>query len=387
MTDQVPDEESLLAFGYDSSEYKYDLSGHYRPQQPLHHPMTLPPSAPSHAVAMHSPSLIHHPHAQQQQQQSQQPFSYVPTIASTVPVHGGNTRSKMPRRRRTGSKRSLEEMILESTIPTNISTAGTGAPTTIRNGPQIGLLTGVTTSGGIMSPSLPAGGPTLPLTLPEPPLSTAVPINPNALQPDPQPRPKKKSKYSPEQDSIILRMKKEGKSWTEIAEAAKCGNSLAARNRYQVLIGQQGGGAVVWEAEDSLGLKSLLEEGERAKWDYIASELSRIRSKKVSAKSCQSKIKELFDQDPTFFGVVIGAPQLPPQGNYYIQNTPVTIPLTTPMMPYGFPPPPPQQQQQQQQQLSYTYAQHPPPPPQLPPPEMDLVNQLGSFPPEFMRRN
>lgn len=236
----------------------------------------------------------------------------------------------MPRRRRTGSKRSIEEVILESTVPTNIPPPQQSLH---RTGPAIGLLTGVATApGGLASPSAMGGaGPTLPLTLPEPPLSMAIPANPNALQSDPQPRPKKKSKYSAEQDQIILQLKKEGKSWSEIAEKAKCGNSLAARNRYQVLIGQQGGGAVVWEAEDAMGLKSLLEEGEKAKWDYIASELSRLRSKNITAHACQSKIKELFDADPSRFGVVIGANAMAPfgPGSYGAQPPP------TPMGSYG----------------------------------------------------
>lgn len=100
-------------------------------------------------------------------------------------------------------------------------------------------------------------------------------------------------------------MKKEGRPWTDISEAAKCGNSIAARNRYQVLIGQQGGGAVVWEADDTASLKNLLEEGEKAKWNYIANELSRVRNKKATPVACQKKIKELFDQNPALFGIIL----------------------------------------------------------------------------------
>jgi hypothetical protein len=144
------------------------------------------------------------------------------------------------------------------------------------------------------------------LTLTEPPLSTATPPNTSALQSDPQPRPKKKSKYTAEQDAIILKLKHEAKPWSEIAAAADCGNALAARNRYQVLIGQQGGGTVIWDSEDAHGLKMLLEEAERAKWEHVAAELSRARSKHFSAVECRNKIKQLFDQNPTNFGVIVG---------------------------------------------------------------------------------
>lgn len=105
-------------------------------------------------------------------------------------------------------------------------------------------------------------------------------------------------------------MKKEGRPWSDISEAAKCGNSIAARNRYQVLIGQQGGGAVVWDSEDTSALQRMLEDGEKAKWNFIANELSRVRSKKASRMACQRKIKELFDGNPAVFGIVLNAPQL-----------------------------------------------------------------------------
>lgn len=128
-------------------------------------------------------------------------------------------------------------------------------------------------------------------------------------------------------------MKKEGRPWTEICEAAKCGNSIAARNRYQVLIGQQGGGAVVWEAEDTASLKKMLEDGEKAKWNYIANELSRVRNKKATPLACQKKIKELFDHNPAFFGIILNSPMHPP---------PYGPPYSTPSsaIPGGIPGPP-----------------------------------------------
>lgn len=150
---------------------------------------------------------------------------------------------------------------------------------------------------------------TLPLTLATPPLATAPATNPHALRADPVPaRPKKKSKYSAAQDAVILRMKKEGRSWTEISEAARCGNSIAARNRYQVLIGQQGGAAVVWEEQDAATLKAWLDEGEKTKWAYIANELGRARNKRVTPVACWLKVRELFLNDPGSFGIVIGCP-------------------------------------------------------------------------------
>lgn len=252
--------------------------------------------------------------ASAEHQQPYTPFGFVPTMASRVPVHDGTTsttrsssKSGTSRRRRTGSKRSIEEMIMESSIPTatSMDPHASVSLSASRQGSQYALLSLPLTMGGIVSPSMiPATAPTLPLSIPEPPLATATPSNPNVMKSDLQPRPKKKSKYSAEQDAIILRMKKEGKPWSDICEAAKCGNSIAARNRYQVLIGQQGGGAVVWESQDTAALKALLEEGEKTKWNFIAHELTRIRNKKATAKACQGKIKELFDNNPSFFGIV-----------------------------------------------------------------------------------
>ncbi|KAF7500179.1 hypothetical protein DV113_001811 [Geotrichum candidum] len=234
------------------------------------------------------------------------PFGYVPTAASTVPVN--SPRTKTHQRRRTGSKRSVEEMLLESTIPTNTTLNDPIPPP--RPGPSVGLLSMPLPSQPMPLPGapgtvMPNTPPTLPLSIPEPPLALAPPINPNVMKSDPQPRPKKKSKYTPEQDQIILTMKKNGLPWTDISKAAQCGNHIAARNRYQVLIGQQGGGAVVWDSEDTHTFKRMLEDGERAKWNFIANELSRIRSKKATPMACQRKVKDLFEQNPALFGIVL----------------------------------------------------------------------------------
>ncbi|ANB12297.1 hypothetical protein AWJ20_546 [Sugiyamaella lignohabitans] len=259
------------------------------------------------------------------------PFSYTPTFASTTPVRNPRSDPRSSggpsRRRRTSSKRSLEEAILESAAPTNINIniptdMGYGGGSSRYSGGygssgsrafrQIGLLRPVEAPDesefgnpfGVAS--LRSGDTfTLPLNVAEPPLSSAIPPNPNALQPDQRPRPKKKSKYTQEQDNIILEMKRAGKSWPEIAEAAECTDHLAARNRYQVLIGQQGGGAVVWDAQDIASMKGLLEEGEKVKWEHVASELTRMRSKSITAEQVRAKIRQLFDQSPDFFGIVI----------------------------------------------------------------------------------
>lgn len=235
---------------------------------------------------------------------------YAPSLPSTVPVHAEGTK---PRRRRgTTSKRSLEEQIIDSNIPTATSI---GQIPPQRSGISVGLLSMPLVNG--MGSSQMAG-PTLPLSLPEPPLATATPSNPAALKGESVSRPKKKSKYTAAQDNLILRLKKDGRSWHEISETAKCGNSIAARNRYQVLIGQQGGGAVIWDSEDSARLKEMLEDGERTKWRFIANELSRMRSKKASAEACQRKIKELFEENPASFGIILNPPMatMPQFGGY-----------------------------------------------------------------------
>ncbi len=146
--------------------------------------------------------------------------------------------------------------------------------------------------------------PSIQLTLPIPPLCTAQP-HPNALVVQPPQRIKKKSKYTKEQDDLILSLKKQGRSWVEIAEQVKCGNFLAARNRYQVLIGQQGGGAVAWSYEDTIRLQSLLDKGEKEKWKFIATELTKVTSKRFTDVQCRDMIKELFSKNPSSFGVVV----------------------------------------------------------------------------------
>lgn len=144
----------------------------------------------------------------------------------------------------------------------------------------------------------------IPIQLCEPPLSDSMPANTEALKPDPEPRTRKRSKYTREQDEVILEMKARGANWSEIAEHAQCDNSLAARNRYQVLIGQQGGGTHTWSREECRALQTLLDEGERAKWLYIAAELTKKQKKEFTIEACHYKISQLFADNPESFGVV-----------------------------------------------------------------------------------
>lgn len=145
---------------------------------------------------------------------------------------------------------------------------------------------------------------TLPIQMCEPPLKNIVPAYPQALQGDPEPRTRKQSKYTAEQDKLILKLKDEGKSWAEIATEVNCHNQLAARNRYQVLIGQQGGGTFFWTADDCRAFQSLLDEGERAKWLFIAQELSKKCNRRFTIDMVHHKICELFSQRPERFNIL-----------------------------------------------------------------------------------
>lgn len=155
------------------------------------------------------------------------------------------------------------------------------------------------TANGSQTPPL-----VLPLTLSLPPLAAAVPPNMQVMRSANSDRPKKKSKYSSEQDKIILSMKKAGKGWHEIGEAAHCDNALAARNRYQVLMGQQGSGSVYWDPEDNMGLKALLDDGERAKWEFVAAELSKIRRKNITSPVVRAKVRDMLFKNSILFKVV-----------------------------------------------------------------------------------
>lgn len=49
-----------------------------------------------------------------------------------------------------------------------------------------------------------------------------------------------------------------------------------------------------WDPTDIESLRDLLEQGERAKWKYIASELTKERNKRITAHACQKKFKDMF---------------------------------------------------------------------------------------------
>ncbi|ODV61802.1 uncharacterized protein ASCRUDRAFT_80194 [Ascoidea rubescens DSM 1968] len=138
--------------------------------------------------------------------------------------------------------------------------------------------------------------------LPAPPLSFAQ-IRNEALQPQPSRRARRRSKYTAEQDELIVSLKKGGRSWVDIAELTGVGNFLAARNRYQVLIGQQGGGAAAWGTDDANALQALLDEGETEKWKFISREIQKATGKLFTDKQCQKIVRELFWKDSKTFGI------------------------------------------------------------------------------------
>ncbi|ODQ65206.1 hypothetical protein NADFUDRAFT_51801 [Nadsonia fulvescens var. elongata DSM 6958] len=163
-----------------------------------------------------------------------------------------------------------------------------------------------------MSPCLPLTLPTPPLSLPgttKAPLALSI-LPPYSAVPKPSPptqqRRKSKSKYTDEQDELILSLKLKNKSWREIAQVAEiAAGPLAARNRYQVLIGQQGNGMVIWDPADEAQFRQYLDEAEKVKWNYVAQELSRVRKKRINARHCQAKISYLFRHQPQLFGIVV----------------------------------------------------------------------------------
>lgn len=145
---------------------------------------------------------------------------------------------------------------------------------------------------------------TIPIQMCQPPLCNVMPAYPHALDADPQPRTRKQSKYSAEQDKLILDLKSQNRPWVEIAKLANCHNHLAARNRYQVLIGQQGGGNFIWTNDDCAALQDSLDEGERMKWLFIAEELTRKLDQHFSIDMVHYKIASMFAEKPQAFGVL-----------------------------------------------------------------------------------
>lgn len=140
--------------------------------------------------------------------------------------------------------------------------------------------------------------------LPVPPLVTAC-TRPDVTLSNTHKRTKRKSKFSKRQDEMIVRLKKDGRSWVEIAEMVGIGSYLAARNRYQVIVGQQGNNnSLSWTADDRDELHKLLDSAELEKWRYIALELSKATGKNYSPEECREHARHIFWQSPTAMGVL-----------------------------------------------------------------------------------
>ncbi|EGW31756.1 uncharacterized protein SPAPADRAFT_62350 [Spathaspora passalidarum NRRL Y-27907] len=139
--------------------------------------------------------------------------------------------------------------------------------------------------------------------LPIPPLSRA-PTRPDLNMNLSQKRAKRKSKFTKQQDEMIVSLKKKGKSWVEIAEITNVGSYLAARNRYQVIVGQQGNNnSSSWDLRDKVHLQEILDAGELEKWRFISNELNKSSNKNFTDLECREMIRELFWSNPASFGV------------------------------------------------------------------------------------
>lgn len=139
--------------------------------------------------------------------------------------------------------------------------------------------------------------------LPVPPLSKA-PVRPDVMVMGSQRRPKRKSKFTKLQDSMIIRLKKEGRLWVEIADIAGVGSYLAARNRYQVIVGQQGNNnSLSWTVEDRRQLQLLLDVAELDKWRYVALELFKATGKSYTLREVREFTRHMLWQNPAAMGV------------------------------------------------------------------------------------
>lgn len=114
---------------------------------------------------------------------------------------------------------------------------------------------------------------------------------------------RRRSKFTAKQDETILDMKSKGHSWVQIAESAGVGSYLAARNRYQVLIGQQGGGNSDTGPDDVLALRELLEEGEHDKWEFLAKTFQSNTGKRCTAAELRELVRCNFWSDPSRFNL------------------------------------------------------------------------------------
>lgn len=138
--------------------------------------------------------------------------------------------------------------------------------------------------------------------LPQPPLCTAS-IRPDSLKSSSPKKPRRRSKYTEEQDDAIISLKRCGKSWAEIAEVSGVGSALAVRNRYQVLVGQQGGENSNNGPEDVLALRALIDDGELEKWRYLARELEKHCGRRLTDVQCREVVRRVFVYHAPFFGI------------------------------------------------------------------------------------
>lgn len=145
----------------------------------------------------------------------------------------------------------------------------------------------------------------LQLLLPAPPLARA-PLRPEPLSAQSARRTKRKLKFTREQDQLIFSLKRQGRLWVEIANIANVGSYLTARNRYQVIVGQQGlNHLLLWSPESKQYLQRLLDAGELCKWEYIAQRLSRSSGKHFTPKMCRDFARYLLFSDPESLGVTL----------------------------------------------------------------------------------
>lgn len=136
--------------------------------------------------------------------------------------------------------------------------------------------------------------------VPIPPYATLKPTGQSMRVQRPK-RSKRRSKFTQEQDDIITSMKRQGKTWMEIADAAGVESYLAARNRYQVLIGQQGGGTSECGPEEVVELQSILDEAELEKLRFICKEFKKSTGRAVDSKDVRELLRMLFWRDPSRF--------------------------------------------------------------------------------------
>lgn len=127
--------------------------------------------------------------------------------------------------------------------------------------------------------------------------------NKSALVAEKPKRSKRKSKFTPEQDKLIVRLKNENKTWVEIAEIAKVESYLTARNRYQVLIGQQGSSSHDFTEEDLDSLKQIVDEAEIEKMKHLSKEFRKCTGKLCTYKQVRELIRYMFWKDPEQFDI------------------------------------------------------------------------------------